>query len=134
MFEIRVRHILDEAAHQRLFEINERVKKIMVDTSKLLAAVAREKTDNDSLRALVEANTKAQKELSTQLADAIAKLAAGTDTTALDAVQADLDKATADLSLDSDATETALKANVPDTPAPTPATDGTPQPLPGTGA
>ena len=98
--------------------IQQTLGKLMIDTSKLLAAVAREKTDNDSLRALVSANTAAMQQLSDELKAAIA---AG-DPAAMTAVQADLDKAATDLSLDSDKTEAALAASVPPAPATSPAT------------
>lgn len=116
LFTVTHKHIhhFDPASAKAFGEIQQKLETLMIDTSKLLAAVAREKTDNDSLRALVTANTQALSLISTQLADAIAKLdASGTDTAALAAVQADLDKAATDLSLDSDKTEAALAASVP---------------------
>lgn len=95
----------------QLASIAKMVSTNMIDTSKLLAAVAREKTDNDSLRALVVANTTAMATLSKQLADAIA----ANDPVAMQQVQTDLDKASSDLALDSDKTEAALAASVPPT-------------------
>ena len=83
----------------------------MIDTTKLLAEVARERTDSASLRALVTANSTAIADLSAQLAAAIA---AG-DPAVLAQVQADLDKVASDLSLDNDAAEAAIAANVPPT-------------------
>lgn len=80
----------------------------MIDTSKLLAEVARERTDVSSLRALADAQNKAMGDLSKQLADAIA----ANDPAAIAQVQADLDKATTDLATDNAATEAALAANV----------------------
>jgi predicted nucleic acid-binding Zn-ribbon protein len=132
LFSIKHIHHFDDSCVRAFAEIQRKLGAIMIDTSKLLAAVAREKTDNDSLRALVQANTKAMSDLSSQLADAIAKLDAGTDTTALEAVQADLDKATADLSLDSDKTEAALAASVPAQSSAPPAADPTANPAPST--
>ena len=81
----------------------------MIDTTKLLAEVARERTDSASLRALIVANSTAISDLAAQLAAAIA----ANDPVAIAQVQADLDKAAADLALDSDAAEAALAANVP---------------------
>lgn len=80
-----------------------------IDTKALLDAVAKEVTENASLRTLVEGQSTAMKALSEQLAAAIAS----GDPAALAQVQADLDKATADLSTDSAATEAALAANTP---------------------
>lgn len=79
----------------------------MIDTSKILAAVAEEKTETASLRALVAAQNKV-------IADTAAQLkAAGVDAAALAHVQADLDQAANDLSTDNAATKDALAANAP---------------------
>lgn len=86
----------------------------MIDTSKLLAAVADEKTESASLRALVAANSATMKDLSDKLAAAIA----ANDPAAVAQVQADLDQAAADLSADNQAAKDAIAANTP--PAPTP--------------
>ena len=100
--------------HSLLGALQSSVNQMQIDTSKLLAEVARQKTDNDSLRALVQAQTTAMAQISQKLADAIE----AEDPVALQAVQTDLDKATTDLSLDSDKTEAALNANVIPTTAP----------------
>lgn len=144
LFTITHRHVhhFDHAAAEALGEvrtslgsIDNKLRTIMLDTSKLLAAVAREKTDNDSLRALVEANTKAITQLSADLATAIAN----NDPVAMQKVQDDLDKAATDLSVDSDKTEAALAANVsppstttpaPPAPSPVDSSPATPAPAP----
>lgn len=105
-------------------------QEILVDTKKLLDAVAREKSDSASMRALVVANTKALQDISAQnqdmlkqIADLKAQIAAGGDVAALTqqikdlqdvatAAQNDIDSAASDLSVDSDASEAALAANV----------------------
>jgi hypothetical protein len=88
-------------------------EKIMINTANLLAAVARETSDNASLRALVVANTAVQTDISAKLKAATDELAAaGANIAALAQVQVDLDKATSTLSVDSDASEAALAANV----------------------
>jgi fatty acid-binding protein DegV len=97
---------------------------IMVDTSRILAAVAAEKTKVDSLITLVNAQNDTMKALSAQLAAAIA----ANDPAALAKVQADLDKASNDLDSESASVQTAIDAN---TPAPAPAAapaDATPTP------
>jgi ABC-type transporter Mla subunit MlaD len=84
-------------------------EKIMIDTSKILAAVAAEKTKVDSLIALANGQTATMKNLSTQLAAAIA----ANDPAALAQVQADLDQAAADLSAETEAVSAAVDANTP---------------------
>lgn len=90
----------------------EKMETIMLDTSRLLAAVAEEKTETASLRALAVAQTQAMKDLSAQLAAAIA----ANDPAAIAQVQADMDTATNDLSIDSQATKDAVTANTPAAP------------------
>lgn len=139
---------LDQATAEALVQIKVDVGALqrmmrnhMIDTSKLLAVVAREQTDNDSLRALVAANTAAWDQVAIELKKATDALAnQGANTTDLVALQATIDKASDDLSLDSDKTEKALAANIRPAPVPDPAptppaaapTDG-PAPLAGTG-
>lgn len=126
-FNIHHFHHPDEATAEQLCRIErmlgdilEKQETIMIDTSKLLAAVARETTANASLRALVAANTQVQADSAAKLKTAIDALAAaGADTAALAQVQADLDTATKNLSVDSDQSEAALAANVAPAPAPT---------------
>jgi hypothetical protein len=86
---------------------------IMIDTSKILAAVSAEKTKVDSLIALVDGQTATMKDLSAQLASAIA----ANDPAALAQVQSDLDKAADDLSAETSAVSTAIDANTPATQA-----------------
>lgn len=88
----------------------------MVDTSKILAAVAASKTKVDSLITLVNGQSDTMKELSAQLKAAIA----ANDPAAMAQVQADLDKASADLDTESASVQTAIDANTP-APAPAPA-------------
>lgn len=89
---------------------------IMIDTTKILAAVARERTENASLRALLDAKDK----IITDSAAALkAAIDAGGDPVALAKIQADLDQAATDLDTDSDATEAAINANTPPPAAPT---------------
>lgn len=99
-----------------------RSETIMIDTTKLLAAVAEERTESASLRALVAANTAALTDISAKLKTATDALAAaGADTAQLAQVQADIDQATADLSADSASSKDAVAANTPPTePAPAP--------------
>ena len=104
--EVRQRLIRLEVALKGVVAKQER---LMIDTSKLLAAVAEEKTETASLRALADALTTAMKDLSAQLAAAIA----ANDPVAIAQVQKDLDQATAELSTDSQATKDAVAANTP---------------------
>lgn len=90
-----------------LGEANANLESIMIDTSKILAAVADEKTKVDSLIALANGQTATMKDLSAQLAAAIA----ANDPAALAQVQADLDKAAADLGTETAAVSAAITAN-----------------------
>lgn len=87
---------------------------IMIDTSKIIAAVAAERTKVDSLIALANGQSVTMKDLSAQLAAAIA---AG-DPAALAQVQADLDKASSDLDTETAAVTAAIDANTPPSPTP----------------
>lgn len=91
-----------------------RTETTMIDTSKLLEAVAEERTEGASLRALVAANTAAMTDISAKLKAATDALAAaGADTAQLAQVQADIDQATTDLAADSAASKDAVAANTP---------------------
>ena len=83
---------------------------IMIDTTRILAAVARERTEAASLRALNDAKDKIIADTAAALK---AAMDAGSDPGALAKVQADLDKAATDLDTDSDAADAAIKANAP---------------------
>lgn len=98
-----------EHIERMLKRLEPKVEKIMIDTSKALAAVALERTESASLRALVAQQTAAVKDLSAQLTAAIA----ANDPVALAQVQTDLDKIAADLSTDNTATQAAIDANTP---------------------
>lgn len=87
-------------------------EKIMIDTSKILAAVAAERTELASWEALAAAQTKVIGDQATALAAAIA----ASDPAAIAQVQADLDKAATDLSADNAAAATAISANTPAAP------------------
>lgn len=87
----------------------------MVDTSKIIAAVAAEKSKVDSLIALANGQSASMKDLAAQLAAAIA----ANDPIALAQVQTDLDKAADDLGTETAAVSAAIDANTP--PAATPA-------------
>src|SRR5258708_3851777 len=89
---------------------------IMIDTSKIIAAVAAERTKVDSLIALANGQSVTMKDLSAQLAAAIAT----GDPAALAQVQADLDKASSDLDTETAAVTAAIAANTPPGPTPTP--------------
>jgi len=93
------------------------LESIMIDTSKILAAVAAEKTKVDSLIALANGQTVTMKDLSVQLAAAIA----ANDPAALAQVQTDLDNAATALSTETAAVTAAIDANTPPAPAPAPA-------------
>jgi hypothetical protein len=119
LFEIHVIHKFDRDDADRLSRIENLLGSIirnqetsMLDTSKILAAVAAEKTESASLRALVTAQSQAMKDLGTQLQAAIS----ANDPAALAKVQADLDQAATDLNADNDAAAAAIAANT--TPAP----------------
>jgi hypothetical protein len=109
-------HHSDEATAERLCRIErmlgtilENQEDIMIDTSKIVAAVAAEKTKVDSLIALSNGQSATMKDLGTQLAAAIA----ANDPAALAQVQADLDKAADDLSTETAAVGAAIDANTP---------------------
>lgn len=97
----------------RLDLINQRISQMAIDTSKILAEVARERTELASWKTLSAGKDKL-------IADAVASLkvatdalaASGVDTAALAKVQADLDQGAADLKNDNDEAEAAIKANV----------------------
>lgn len=81
----------------------------MIDTSKIVAAVAAEKTKVDSLIALAKGQSAAMKDLAAQLAAAIA----ANDPAAMAQVQADLDKAADDLGTETAAVDAAINENTP---------------------
>lgn len=93
--------------------INQRIHKMAIDTSRILAEVARERTELAGWKTLSAGKDKL-------IADALAALkvatdalaASGADTAALAKVQADLDQGAADLKNDNDEAETAIAANV----------------------
>jgi hypothetical protein len=82
---------------------------IMIDTSKIIAAVSAEKTKVDSLIALANGQAASMKDLAAQLAAAIA----ANDPAAMAQVQADLDKAADDLGTETKAVSDAIDANTP---------------------
>jgi hypothetical protein len=92
--------------------LNRNMEKIMIDTSKILAAVADEKTKVDSLIALSAGQSATMKDLAAKLAAAIA----ANDPAATAQVQADLDKAATDLSTETAAVSAAIDANTPPAP------------------
>ena len=98
----------------KLEPITENTENIMIDTSRIIAAVAAEKTKVDSLITLANGQSATMKDLSAQLAAAIA----ANDPAALAQVQADLDKASSDLDTETAAVTAAIDANTP--PGPTP--------------
>jgi hypothetical protein len=98
---------------RRLDALSEQIdlakEKIMIDTTKILAAATRATTDSAALRALV-------KDVKTSLDKSIADLAAAiaaSDPIATAKAQADIDQAAGLLDTDSTETEAALAANVP---------------------
>lgn len=94
--------------------INQNMESIMIDTSRILAEVARERTELASWKALSAAKDKVIADQATALAAAIA----ANDPVAIAKVQADLDQAAVDLKNDNDDAEAAIGANT--SPAPTP--------------
>lgn len=145
-FEITHIHKTDDAALAELRRLNRFARAIlqntettMVDTSKLLEAVERQKTESASLRELAKANHAALVEVKSKLADATAKLEQqGADTAALEKVQHDIDKAVADLDMDNAEVQEVLEANVDKsqqggTGGQQGGGSGSAQPLPGTG-
>lgn len=116
--QIHIHHHPDEETAERLCRIEtmlgnilENQEDIMIDTSKIIAAVAAEKTKVDSLIALANGQSATMKDLSAQLAAAIA----ANDPAALAQVQSDLDKAADDLSTETAAVGAAIDANTPPT-------------------
>jgi hypothetical protein len=100
---------------QMLSVILDNQESIMIDTSKIIASVAAEKTKVDSLIALANGQSATMKDLSKQLADAIA----ANDPAAMAQVQADLDKAASDLDTETASVTAAIDANtVQPNPAP----------------
>lgn len=84
-----------------------------IDTSRILAEVARERTELASWKTLSAGKDKLIADALAQLKTATDALAAsGADTAALAKVQADLDQGASDLKNDNDEAETAIKANV----------------------
>lgn len=83
----------------------------MIDTSKILAAVAAERTELASWQGLA---TQLTGVIATQAA-ALAAAIAASDPAAIAQVQADLDKAASDLSTDNAAAAAAIAANTPPT-------------------
>lgn len=94
--------------------IIERIDQMGIDTSKILAEVARERTELAGWKTLSAGKDKL-------IADAVAALkvatdalaASGVDTAALAKVQADLDQGASDLKNDNDEAAAAIAANVP---------------------
>lgn len=137
--QITIHHVHkpDEATSTELRRLNrhiraliERTEAIMVDTSKLLEAVERQKTESAGLRELAKGQHAALVEIKGKLADAVAKLdAQAADQAGLAKVQEDIDKAVADLSVDDADVAEALKANV----EPENQNGGAAQPLAGSG-
>lgn len=111
----------------QLAAVTNRQDLIMIDTSKLLAAVAVEQTESASLRALVAANTAALKDVSSQLATLQAS--GGATAAQLQQVQNDVDAATASLSSDNQAAVDAVAANTIPPPAPEPLAPTTTAPI-----
>ena len=81
----------------------------MIDTSKILVAVAAERTELKSWEALSSAQTAATTKAAADLAAAIAN----SDPAAIAQVQADLDKAATDLSADNAEAAAAIAAGTP---------------------
>lgn len=123
----KARH--DQVVLDALGLILKTVHQMSIDTSKMLAAVALERSENASLRALLIAHVGVETDLSKKLADALAaippapvggdlqvQLDAANKTiadlqTAATSVQADLDTAASDLAADNQATADAITAN-----------------------
>lgn len=114
----------DNAEQYRRFQamlgiIMNKMEFLMIDTSKILAAVAEERTELAGWKTLAAAQTQALKDA----AAALAAANAANDPAAQAQVQADLDKAAGDLSADNAEAKAAITANtelvngVPATPA-----------------
>ena len=96
------------------------VEKIMINTTAILAEVARERTELAGWKALSAGKDKVIADTSAALKTATDALAAaGVDTAALAKVQADLDQAANDLKNDNDEAAAAIGANVLPADAPT---------------
>jgi len=126
-FSLRDYLFTDQASAERmdgilhmLGKISHKQDLLMIDTSKIIAAVAAERGKVDSLIALANSQSASMKDLAAQLAAAIA----ANDPAAIAQVQADLDKAATDLDSESAAVQAALDAN--GNPAPAPAAPPTP--------
>ncbi len=90
-----------------------KLETLMIDTSRILAEVARERTELAGWKTLSAGKDKLIADALAQLKTATDALAAaGADTAALAKVQADLDQGAADLKNDNDEAETAIHANV----------------------
>lgn len=85
---------------------NERMSEMAIDTSRILAEVARERTELASWKAMSAAKDK----LIADQADALRKAMEANDPVAMAQVQADLDKAAADLASDNAEADAAIKA------------------------
>lgn len=102
----------------------------MIDTSKMLAAVAAERTELAGWKTLAASQTQALKDA----AAALAAANASNDPAAQAQVQADLDKAASDLSADNADAVAAILANTPGAPQPAPTTTPAPAAPPTTPA
>ena len=85
------------------------LENIMIETTKILVAVAAERTELKSWEALCAAQTTTMATLAASLATAIAN----SDPAAIAQVQADLDKAATDLSADNAEAAAAIAAGTP---------------------
>lgn len=86
--------------------IHQKMELLMIDTSRILAEVARERTELASWKALSAAKDK----VIADQAEALRKAIADSDPVAMAQVQADLDKAAGDLKNDNDEAEAAVAA------------------------
>lgn len=127
----KARH--DQVVLDALGLILKTVHQMSIDTTKMLAAVALERSENASLRALLIAHVGVETDLSKKLADALAQIQPAPPPTddvaalkqqladaqasnkaladAATSVQADLDQASSDLAADNQATADAISAN-----------------------
>lgn len=94
---------------RKLDFVIENLRSIMIDTSKILAEVARERTELASWKTMNAAKDKVIADQAAALAAAIA----ANDPAAIAKVQADLDQAANDLSADNAEAEAAIAANTP---------------------
>lgn len=112
------RYALDHAALS-LFIIH-KLETIMINTTAILAEVARERTELAGWKTLSAGKDKIIADTAAALKTATDALAAaGADIAALAQVQADLDKAAGDLKNDNDEAAAAIGANVAPADAPT---------------